>query len=155
MSVDFYAVVPADAWPSVGQVQQCVAAQGYPIVIERFPAFDTHGTNSDGALVRLKDGSATYLEGELFLAIRNPQDVTELNDRLRSTSDLRIGKNDAVMSIRTRSPSEMRAASYVIASVILCFDGFGFEPQGNSSGRADFAKSMLAGAKQLEDVADQ
>jgi hypothetical protein len=54
------------------------------------------------------------------------------------------------MSIRVQSPNEVRAASYVISALIVCFDGFGFEPQGNTSGRADFARSLLAGAEALK-----
>lgn len=35
---------------------------------------------------------------------------------------------------------------------VICFDGFGFEPQGNSSGRSDFAGNLLAAAEALQSL---
>ena len=54
------------------------------------------------------------------------------------------------MVVRVRSPVEIRAASYVISALIVCFDGFGFEPQGNTHGRAEFVESLISGAESLK-----
>lgn len=153
MSIDFYVVAPIDAWPNAEQIRKCVATQGYPIAIERFPMLEASRTVSDGALVQLDDGPQAYLEGELFTAILQPKDTSELNERMQ-LSDLKITEKDAVMSMRTRSIAEVRAASYVVSAIIVCFDGFGFDPQSNTSGKEDFAELLLIGTKQLEGMTD-
>ena len=80
-----------------------------------------------------------------------PDEVKSMNDRLRaSAARENIKGDDAIMSIRVRSPTEVRAASYVISALIVGFDGFGFEPQGNTSGRANFARSLLVNAEALK-----
>ena len=151
MSVDFYVALPAGDWPTAAQVQQCIAEQRFPIAVQRWPSPDPARVQTDGALLVL-DGTPAYLEGEIFSSIVAPQSIAELNERLATSGSPQIGTGEAVMSIRVRSPSEMRAASYLIASLVICFDGFGFEPQGNTSGRADFANALLAGAEALREV---
>lgn len=151
MSVDFYAAVPAAEWPTLAAVQQCVAQHQYPIQLKRFPAFNAHHVVSDGALATVDGKQDTYLEGELFSIGNSAGDVQTINDRIAASSDpFRIAKGDVVMSIRTRSPAEMRAASYLISSLIVCFHGYGFEPQGDTHGRDDFAKSLISGADALK-----
>ncbi len=155
MSVDLYVSMPVESWPSNEQVQQCVVEQGYPLIIERFPALDHATTVTDGAMVRLGSGGQAYLEGSLFPAHLWPSDVSDLNARLSSFSDFSIDDGDAVMSIHTRSIKEMRAASYVVASLIVCFDGIGLDPQGNTGGKSEFAEMLIMGANQLEGMDEQ
>ena len=151
MSTDFYVAVPAASWPTAELVQQCMIQEAYPVRVRRFPSFSPRQVVTDGALVSLDTGAATYVEGELFSAASDREDVDMINNRLATTSGLfRVSSGDAVMSLRVRSPREMRAASYVIASLIVCFHGYGFEPQGNSHGRGDFAKTLTDGVSALE-----
>lgn len=150
MSIDFYLAMPAANWPTTEAVQQCVAAQAYPVQIKRFPSLNSRHIVTDGVLAMI-DGKEAYLEGDLAVASAIPTDVNGLNDTLSaSASPERIKRDDVLMSIRVRTPNEMRAASYVVSALIVCFDGFGFEPQGNTSGRADFARSLIAGAETLK-----
>lgn len=150
MSADFYFVMPVAHWPTVAAVQKCVADRAYPIQIKRFPALNGGHIVADGALVTI-DGKYAYLEGEAAAASMIPDEIKSINDRLgASASHENIKEGDAIMSIRVRSPTEVRAASYVISALIVCFDGFGFEPQGNTSGRADFARSLIVGAEALK-----
>ncbi len=150
MSTDFYVAVPAGHWPTAATVQQCMADHAYPVQVKRFPAFKEAKVVTDGALAMI-DGKEAYLEGELAPASAIPTDVKSMNDRLSASSPLEtIKADDVIMSVRVRSPMEMRAASYVISALIVCFDGFGFEPQGNTHGRADFARSLILGADALK-----
>ncbi len=150
MSVDFYVALPAASWPTAAAVRQCMADHAFPVQLKRFPALNGGKVVTDGALATV-GGKDAYLEGELAVASAMPADVKVINDRLRaSASNELIKSDDAMMSIRVRSPAEMRAASYVISVLIVCFNGFGFEPQGNTSGRADFAQSLIAGAEALK-----
>lgn len=155
MSVDLFVSVSVDNWPSIEQVQQCALAQGYPLIIERFPVLDLEATVTDGAMTQLSNGAQAYLDGSLYPAHLWPSDVSDLNSRLRSVSDLVIGEGDAVMSIHTRSIEELRAASYLVASIIVCFDGIGIETQGNAGGKTEFAEVLISGANQLESLSDQ
>ncbi|MDJ0276726.1 hypothetical protein QLH51_07955 [Sphingomonas sp. 2R-10] len=150
MSVDFYVAVPAANWPTAAAVQQCMTDHDYPVQIKRFPGLDSAGVVRDGVLAAI-DGTDAYLEGELAPALVMPAEVKNVNDRLMSISaSEKIGGKDAVLSIRVRTPNEMRASSYVISALIVCFDGFGFEPQGNTYGRADFAHTLIRGADAIK-----
>ena len=125
--------------------------RAYPIQVRRFPLFNPKQAVTDGILVTIDEGAEAYLEGELFSTASGREDVDAINERLAATSgQFRISAGDAVMSIRVRSPAEMRAASYVIAGLIVCFHAYGFEPQGNSHGRDDFAKTLMDGASTLK-----
>ncbi len=151
MSVDFYVAVPAANWPTAELVQRCMTERAYPVQVKHFPSFSPNQVVTDGILVTADGGTEAYLEGELFSAVSGRADVDSINTRLATTSDrFRISSGDAVMSIRVRSPAEMRAASYVIAGLIVCFHGYGFEPQGNGHGRDDFAKTLIDGASALK-----
>lgn len=143
MSVDFYIAVPAAEWPSGASVEQCAGREGYPLKVVRFPSLDANKPVSDGAAVSVR-GRDAYLEGEVSPARLAGDDVSVINERLAAAaSAFRIDDRHVLMSVRVRSSEEMRAASYVIASLVTCFDGYAFEPQGNGHGRADFAKSLL------------
>ena len=144
MSVDFYVAAPATDWPSASAAQKCMSDQGYPIVIDRFPAFKTGQIYADGALVRLGDDRA-YLEGALSPSDAAPAEVALINERLAVVGEsFRISSQHALMTVHARSATDVRAASYVISGLIICFGDYGFEPQGNGHGRLDFAKGLLA-----------
>lgn len=150
MSVDFYVSLPAANWPTSAAVQQCMAERAWPVQLRRFPVLDRGQVVTDGALAAI-DGQDAYLEGYLAPAAAVSDEVKDINARLRASAARdSIGPGDAVLSIRARSVADARAASYVISALIVCFDGFGFEPQGNSHGRADFARSLIAGAEALK-----
>ena len=149
MSVDLYLGLPAANWPSAEQVQRCMIAHNYPIHVERFPQFEATKIVNDGALVILDGTKETYLEGEIISGTTDRSTVTDLNEQLKA-SGLRVSQSDAIMSMRTRSSGEMRAASYVIAGLIVCFEGFGFETQGNIGGRKEFAGLLVEGAEMLK-----
>ena len=150
MSVDLYVAVPATQWPAPAAVEQCLAEKGYPVKLKRFPALDRHKIVTDGALVTVDSEAEAYLEGELYPHLAR-DDVKMINDRLAASSDhFQITDDYAVMSVRVRSPAEMRAASYVVSTLIVCFGGYGFEPQGNAHGRDDFAKSLLSSVAALK-----
>ena len=150
MSVDLYVALPADNWPTAAQFRQCIAARGYPIEVQGFPSPDRSEVRTEGAQVLL-DGTLAHLEGEVFSVAVAPDDIATINERLAAKSSPQIAASEAVISFRTRSPAEMRAASYLVASLVICFDGFGFEPQGNTSGRGDFATALVTGAEALKD----
>jgi hypothetical protein len=150
MSVDIYVAVPAAEWPTAAAVGECASRHGFPITVDRFPHFDAGKVVTDGASVTI-DGSEAYLEGDLSPATLSAEQVQAINDQIASSKDpFRIGDRDALMSIHVVSPAEMRAASYVVASLLVCFHGYGFEPQGNDHGRADFANRLIEGASLLK-----
>lgn len=150
MSVDFYVAVPAANWPTPVAIQQCMADHAYPVRLKRFPALSEKLVVTDGSLA-LIDGKDAYLEGELATSPAIQDTTDEINDRLSaSAATERVKKSDVIMSFRVRSAVEMRAASYVISALIVCFDGFGFEPQGNTYGRAEFVQSLMGGVEVLK-----
>ncbi|NIJ21125.1 hypothetical protein FHS95_002828 [Sphingomonas naasensis] len=152
MSVDFYVAMPAANWPTASAVQRCLSERAHPVHVKRFPTLKGGGVVNDGALAVI-DGKEVYLEGELAPASAISADVRSINERLMAASaPERIGANDVIVSFRTRSPTEIRAASYVISALIVCFNGLGFEPQGNTHGRASFARAIIESAEALKDL---
>lgn len=150
MSVDFYVAVPAANWPTAAAVRQCMTDRGFPVAIKHFPILDSASVVRHGVLVAI-DGKDAYLEGELAPAALMPEEVQEVNGRLMGVSaSERIRGTDAIMSIRIATPNEMRATSYVISALIVCFGGFGFEPQGDTYGREDFARVLVQDAGALK-----
>ncbi|WP_293874882.1 MULTISPECIES: hypothetical protein [unclassified Sphingomonas] len=150
MSVDIYVAIPAARWPDIAAVQRCVTSHAYPLHIKRFPVLDRERVVNDGVTATI-DGKDAYLEGALARAPALPNDVRMINDRLAASQVAdRIGSDHVLMSFHLRAPVEMRAAGYVIAALIVCFDGLGFEPQGNTSGHAAFAESFVAGSDALK-----
>jgi hypothetical protein len=153
MSVDFYVAMPGPDWPTASAVQQCMVERAYPVALKRFPALDAQGVVTDGASVILDGNTEVYLESSLFPAKLAGDDMKDINERIAASSGgFRIKPDDAVMSFHTRSPAEARAAIYVISGLIVCFQAYGFEPQGNEHGRDDFAKSLIDGAAALKGV---
>ena len=151
MSVDFYVAVPAGQWPAPAAIEQCLVERGYPAKLKRFPAYNPIKSVTDGALVEVDQKTEAYLEGELAPAHIAKDEVAFINQRLEGSGDkFRVSGDMALMSVRVRSAAEMRAAAYVISSLIVCSGGFGFEPQGDTHGRDDFAKSLIAGAEALK-----
>ena len=105
---------------------------------------------TDGVAVTA-DGKHAYLEGQLSPASLSGEDVRSINQRIAaSAGSFRITDGHALASFRLRSPDEMRAASYVIASLVVCFGGYAFEPQGDTHGGAEFARSLVEGVSLLE-----
>ena len=146
-----YVAVPAAEWPSAAAVQQCLDAQRYPLKLSRFPRFDPKQVVTDGAFGTVDGKTDAYLEGRVSPALLAKDEVDDINGRIAAAgSAFRISTGAALMSIRTRSPAEMRAASYLVSSLIVCFHGYGFEPQGNEHGGGDFAKSLISSVDALK-----
>ena len=151
MSVDFYVAVPAAEWPTAAAVEQCAAREGYPIKVTRFPAIDAGKVVTDGVMLTV-DGKETFLQGELAPARLSGEEVHAINQRIAAAAgDFRITERHALAAFHVGAFGGMRAASYVIASLVVCFHGYGFEPQGDSHGGADFARSLIEGAALIEE----
>lgn len=150
MSVDFYVATPAANWPTAVAIEQCMVDHSYPVTIKRFPALNGGSVVADGVHASIEDKDA-YLQGQLAPASALSADVDGINDRLSASgSSEAIKSDDVIMSFNIHSPTEMRAATYLISALIVCFKGLGFEPQGNTSGRDDFAQSLISGAETLK-----
>lgn len=150
MSVDFYVAVPVASWPTAIALEKCLADHSYPVKIKRYPVLDGDRVVANGLLASI-DNKDAYLQGKLSIASKLSAEVADINDRLRASgSSERFKLNDVVISFNVVSPTEMRATSYVITALILCFNGLGFEPQGNTSGRSDFAQSLVSGSEALK-----
>ncbi|MBB3692061.1 hypothetical protein [Sphingomonas sp. BK580] len=142
MSVNFYVALPAATWPTAVAIEKCLADSSYPLRIKRFPVLNGNRVVREGILTSI-DGEDAYLQGQIAIASSIAEDVNSINGRLIAAgSPERIKSTDVVASFNVASPAEMRATSYVVSALIVCFKGFGYEPQGYTSGRNDFAQSL-------------
>jgi hypothetical protein len=150
VSVDFYVAMPAAHWPTTAAVNECLEARGYPVLLQRFPAFATDRAVTDGALAMVDGKDQAYLEGDLLPAKLARQGEQDIVDQMSATPDSKWNNDSALLSFRLRSPAEVTAASYLISALIVCFHGYGFEPQGRTGGRDEFAQNLIAGAQALK-----
>jgi hypothetical protein len=86
----------------------------------------------------------------------HPEDVlkpVDINQRLTElgAADVRFNDGDRVLTLTFRSDKkEWQAGFYVMAALIKCFDGYGFEMQHGQHGRSDYADWLLKGAAHME-----
>jgi hypothetical protein len=141
MSVDFYAAV--DRWPTQAQMELCAVERSYPIKFERFPAAASGKIVDDGILATVDDQQA-YLEGEIFPTMESLR-KSDVETRSEIANMLGASNQHYLLTIRIGSrPSEFIATAYVISSLVHCFGGIAYEPQGKTRGKVDFANALLA-----------
>lgn len=99
-----------------------------------------------GKVITLPDGfsaSVQFLRGDDFVPADLNADLREIGI---PSSNYRNG--DYVVSVAFHgSAREQRAGAFLMAGLIKCANGLGFEFQGPSHGRSEFADKLVAEAK--------
>lgn len=158
MSVDFYAVT--SAWPTMAAMQQCLAEREYPVQLKRFPLAVSDDVVDDGILAAIENEDA-YLQGSLYPPAKGlvgkpasdrASDVAMINGALHDAgAKFSVGPQHYVVSMHIGgNAAEFAATSYVLSGLINCFGGFGWEPQGNGFGKADFAESLVGQVQMMK-----
>jgi hypothetical protein len=93
------------------------------------------------------DGSAIYqMRPDEAL---KPIDINETLAQI-GASGIRFDYGDRVLSLTFRSSiKEWQAGFYIMAGLIKCFDGYGFELQQGSHGTSGYADTLLSEASEL------
>jgi hypothetical protein len=174
MSVDYYVAVHQANWPPAAAVQACLVERGYPVRLESAPAeplssngalavrFHDRGVELEASTVQLSATKAyaytldrppdLKAEGGVEVHKLRPDDVfapADINKDLAriGAGGVRFGNGDYVLTMSFHSSTdETRAGLYLLAAMIHCFDGYGFEFQGGAHGGRAYADGLVADA---------
>lgn len=173
MSFDIYVLVPARSWPTARQLDDALIAAGYPLRLGprstlawdaplapvaaeplRFIVQDANQAQALGQPL----GAQVEMPYEIAMpvvlndvaldpdfGIETLADAEAFNSRLTDFEDgPAAGVGDYLVWFSHHvDQRSYNAGMYILASLILCFDGHGFEMQGMSGGREAFARELL------------
>lgn len=166
MGADFSVAVNAANWPTMQSLQTCIEQRGWPVVVakEGHPNWTKplEGTPRTLGLPVTFKGTPMELEAS-FVTLSPTQSFAysfdgqlgeeprpvDINEKLREigASGVRFENGDRVVTLTFRSSvQEWKAGFYVLAAVIQCAGGYGFEFQTGRHGTSDFADDLLKGA---------
>jgi hypothetical protein len=79
-----------------------------------------------------------------------PKDINETFARI-GASGVHFEYGDKVLSLSFRSNiKEWQAGFYIMAALVKCFHGYGFELQGGDHGGSEYADALLREASELK-----
>jgi hypothetical protein len=173
MSFDIYVLVPARSWPTARQLDDALVSAGYPLrlgarsdaawngplapVVAEPIRFTIQDENQArilgqpiGAQMEMPHDIAmpVILDGEELdpdFGMEAVSDTDHLNKKLREFEAGPVAEDgdQLVWFLHHVDQRNYNAGMYILAALILQFDGHGFEAQGTSHGREDFAKELL------------
>jgi hypothetical protein len=148
MSFDYFVAVHRDKWPTARAVQTALEDLGYPlslVLASDEPLCVVRGTLG---LPVILDGRPVELETEIEEAtdVDDPESLWGFIAKC-AAPQFAISNGDYFLTLTFRSDAdEIRAGLYLAAAMILSFNGYGFENQFETHGRADFANRLVAEA---------
>ena len=184
MSFDLYVLVPRDRWPTAQQLDNALAAEGFPV---RLGARDGRNWNAPVAPVvgepikfivqNAQHAEATgraigdtiefptetvmplQLDGRELdpdFGIECLDDPANVNAQLKELgSDVVAMSGDYLVWFSHHSdPYNYNCSMYVLSALIRRFDAYGFEFQGMSHGREQFASELIGSLYQNPDEND-
>ncbi|AOF90475.1 hypothetical protein [Sinorhizobium sp. RAC02] len=175
MGASYYVAIHEADWPAAAAVNECLAGLDYPVRLQttlistNAPLRDTDGSlvaEYKGKLIQLEASIIRFTATESFaygLKVENDQTVTptgindlaplDLNTELRKLGpDVPSFKyGDYVMTLTFRSSvDEWKAGFLLMAGLIRCSNGFGFEFGELTYGGISFANRLVREAAEME-----
>lgn len=156
MSFDYFVAVHNDNWPTAEAVQTAIERLGYPVSLASAP--DEAFSTAEDSL-----GLPVIFEGHPIVLEADIERATDANDPGSlwgyiagcAAPNFAISNGDYFLTLTFRSDAdEIRAGLYLIAAMILAFDGYGFENQFETHGRAEFAQKLVAEASDASAFGD-
>lgn len=172
MGVDYHVAVHAPDWPTVATLQSCIDARQWPLVIEATEKSKRLEVGSTGGLSVRWEGNPIELEASVvtlsptvsyaYTFERAPDQATALgrvynlhpdetlkpvdvNETLASigASGVRFEHGDRVLTLTFRiDETQWKVGFYLMAALINCSLGYGFELQQGAHGGEDYAKRL-------------
>lgn len=150
--IDYMVALPSSNWPTVQALQECLGNHGWPVKLcgTGYP----HGEAPLAAVTRtlglpvLFNGEPIALEAS-FITL-GAAEAVDLNERLKliGAQNVHFQEMDRILRLTFRvTIEEYQAGFYILAALIKCFGGYGF--QGDRHGALDFADYLVAEAVRL------
>jgi hypothetical protein len=174
VSVDYYVAVHQANWPTAASLQTCMAERNYPVRLERsmsepldtlsgaLPAqFQNREIELEASVVQLSsmvsyaysiDRPPDWADGKAEVYQLRPDEALKARDVNTDLAKIgakgvAFGNGDYVLTLSFHSSSdEVRAGIYLMAAMINCFGGYGFEFQGGTHGTRAFADELVGEA---------
>ncbi|MBV7258617.1 hypothetical protein [Erythrobacter crassostreae] len=163
MSLTYEVAVPKGKWPSFGQMNAALQQRGYPlrVLLQGDQQLDDPMQEFDGFLSFHVEFMGEFQEMEVYCAPYGPKgrDTEDTNEHLEQIgSDHRVQDGDYNMNVGF-SPSipQKYFAPYclLMGTLVRDFGGYGYEGQGPSFGRMDWAKELLDSAEGIVEYEQQ
>lgn len=148
MSFDYFVAVHRSNWPTAKAVQAALSSLGYPLSLLSAPDEAFSIQKDTFSLPVIFEGKQITLEADIDRASETT-DAESLWGYIATcvAEDFTISDGDYVLTLTFRSDSDrIRAGLYLMAAVIIAFDGHGFENQFETHGGAEFAHQLVAEA---------
>jgi hypothetical protein len=101
------------------------------------------------ATTEIGGGKASVYEPNSVFDFK-PNDINETLSGI-GAANVRFGFGDRVLTLTFRiNKDERQAGYYIMAALIKCFDGYGFELQDRRHGMSTYADSLIRAAGELE-----
>jgi hypothetical protein len=148
VSFDYYVAVRRQDWPTAASVQSALEVLGYPLRLADAPP-------TPFAVAHFKEGLPVEFEGKPVLLEADIEQATDADDPESlygyiaecAAQNFKISNDDYFLTLTFRSDADqIRAGLYLAATIILAFNGYGFENQFESHGSEDFADKLLSEA---------
>lgn len=152
MSFDYSVAVHAPDWPTPAALNRCMTGQQYPVRIIAVAPEDTDKplkeTPGSAGLVVSFEGATVELEASIERLGGGSVDAQVPKDFNRNLRELGVRSPDykdgdyvLTLSFRTSVPP-MRAGAFLMAGLIKCANGLGYEFQSGTFGTTDFANGL-------------
>jgi hypothetical protein len=148
MSFDYFIAIHRAKWPTGKAVQTALENLGYPLSLASAPSEPLSIVKGTLGLPVVFEGRPVELEAEI-------EQATDIDDHkslwgyiaAHAAPKFSIANGDYFLTLTFRSDANgIRAGLYLAAALIRAFDGYGFENQFETHGRAEFADQLLAEA---------
>lgn len=154
MSMCYEVAVPQGKWPSFAAMNAALAAGGYPLKVllqgEQQP--DDPMQEFDGFLSFHVEFMGEFQEMEVYCAPYGPkgrdaEDTNEFFEELGSGHRVKDGDHNMNVGFSPSIPQNYFAPyCLLMGTLVRDFDGYGYEGQGPSFGRMDWAEELFANA---------
>lgn len=148
MSFDYFVAVHKDKWPSAEAVQASLERLGFPVTLASAPDRAFSVEEGSFSLPVFFEGRSVVLEADIEQATDTDDDESLFGYIAKcAASNFAISDGDCFLTLTFRSDADqIRAGLYLAATLILSFDGYGFENQAETHGGAAFAEQLVAEA---------
>lgn len=154
MSLTYEVAVPQGKWPSFGHMNAALQQHGYPlrVLLQGDQKLDDPMVEFDGFLSFHVELMGEFQEMEVYCQPYGPkfpdhrltEDTNEHLEQIGSDHRVKDGDHNMNVGFGSSIPQKYFASyCFLMGTLVSDFDGYGYEGQGPSFGRMDWAKELI------------